>query len=148
VSTYKSHLELKADRIMELESDIEQLKQSPNTEVWLLDYMMTIKLRGTYEETEMDFLLNDTANNLGIMRVYADGGKIWREYWNFIFEGSKDLQSTMQICRRMLSLVEADRRERQLEEVGVLKLWADNAKDLKGGDGWDQWQKELEEKYK
>jgi len=36
--------------------------------------------------------------------------------------------------------------ERQLEEVGVLKLWADNAKDLKGGDGWDQWQKELKKR--
>ena len=112
-------------------------------EVWFTDYMMTVKLRGSIVETEEDFMDKKVANNLGFMRLYWADGKIWREYWDFIFEGSKDIQSTLQIQLRLKQLVQADRAEQKLPPIKVLTIWGDNAGDFKGGDLWDQWCKGL-----
>ncbi len=140
---YVEHLFLKADRIKELESDIEHLAQQPSAEVWFSDYMMTLKLVGTVEETEADFLSKETANNLGFMRIYWANGALWREYWDFVFQGSKDIQGTIQIQKQFLKQIKKQRKEQSLPALTCLKIWADNATDFKGGDAWDQWQKEL-----
>jgi hypothetical protein len=140
---FVDHLRLKADRICALEADVAALERERDTEVWYTDYMMTVKLRGTQQETEEDFLAKDVANNLGFMRVYWDKGEIWREYWDFVFEGSKDIQTTLQIQLRLHQIVEAHRLSQGLPRLRILKIWGDNAGDFKGGDIWDQWQKQL-----
>jgi hypothetical protein len=142
--TYLKHLMLKADRIRTLEADISHLRNHPTAEVWLMDYMMSIKLKGTFEETESDFLSKASANNLGFLRVYWHEGELWKEYWVFIFEDSKDSQSTMQIQRLFLQYVNEQRKERRMQKLASFTIWADNAGDLKGGDGWNQWQKEIQ----
>ena len=114
-------------------------------EVWLADYAMSIKLRGTFDETEADFLDKDLANNLGFMRLYFDDGKIYKEYRDFVFEGSKDMQSTIQIQRQFLDQVSASREFCGLPPLDLVQVWADNANDFKGGDMWSQWQKEIRE---
>ena len=134
---------LKADRIRSLEADVAELERDRAAEVWFTDYMMTVKLRGTIVETEEDFLDKKVANNLGFMRLYWADGKIWREYWDFIFEGAKDIQSTLQIQLRLKQLVQADRAQQKLPPIKVLTIWGDNAGDFKGGDLWDQWCKGL-----
>jgi hypothetical protein len=139
------HLLLKADRIKALEADIDALRDDPSREVWFADYAMSVKLIGTFDETEADFLSKDVANNLGFMRMYCDGGELCKEYWDFVFEGSKDIQSSIQIQRVFLAQAQADRVERRLPPLLSLKVWADNASDFKGGDMWDQWQKQLRE---
>ena len=140
---FVDHLRLKADRICALEADVAALEHEHDTEVWYTDYMMTVKLRGTQQETEEDFLSKEVANNLGFMRVYWDEGEIWREYWDFVFEGSKDIQTTLQIQLRLHQIVEGHRLSLGLPRLRVLKIWGDNAGDFKGGDIWDQWQKQL-----
>ena len=111
----------------------------------MADYAMSIKLRGTFDETEADFLDKDLANNLGFMRLYCDDGKIYKEYWDFVFEGSKDMQSTIQIQRQFLDQVSASREFCGLPPLDLVQVWADNANDFKGGDMWSQWQKEIRE---
>ncbi len=143
IGTYVSHLFLKADRIRELESDVEKLSIDQSTEVIYSDYAMSIKLIGTFDETEADFLSKDTANNLGFMRVYYANGQMWREYWDFVFEGPKDIQATIQIQKLFLEQIRLDRKNRGLLPLTRVKFWVDNASDFKGGDAWDQWQKEL-----
>src|SRR3990167_3922090 len=140
---YVEHLFLKADRIRELELDVVKLCSEPSTELWFSDYMMSVKLVGTIDETEADFLSKDTANNLGFMRLYWADGQLWREYWDFVFEGAKDIQATIQIQKQFLTQVQSDRDKQGLDPVTCVKIWADNATDFKGGDAWDQWQKEL-----
>ena len=88
-----NHLLLKADRIRAVEADIEALRNAPNNEVWFADYSMPIKLVGTFDETEADFLSNDLANNLGFMRIHSEGGVLYREFCDFVFTGSKDMQA-------------------------------------------------------
>lgn len=134
---YAEHLHLKADRIVNVEKDISDLMASHDTEVWFADYMMSVKLRAAIVETEEDFLAEDTANNLGFMRMYWADGKIWREYWDFFFQGTKDIQATIQIQQRLLDIVVQDRRIQGLEPLRTLKIWGDNAVDFKGGDLWD-----------
>ncbi len=144
-SKYVEHLFLKGDRIRELECDVESLKHAVSTEVWFSDYMMSVKLIGAYEETESDFLSKETANNLGFMRLYWADGQLWREYWDFVFEGAKDIQATVQIQKQFLLFVKEERAERKLTPLTCVKIWADNATDFKGGDAWDQWQKHLKD---
>lgn len=140
-----NHLLLKADRIRAVEADIEALRNAPNNEVWFADYSMPIKLVGTFDETEADFLSNDLANNLGFMRIHSEGGVLYREFWDFVFTGSKDMQASLQIQECFLLKVQEDRAERGLPPLHGLKVWADNASDFKGGDMWTQWRKELGE---
>jgi hypothetical protein len=140
-----SHLLLKADRIRAVEADIEALRNVPDSEVWFADYSMPVKLVGTFDETEADFLSNDLANNLGFMRMYMDGGTLYREYWDFVFTGSKDMQSSLQIQECFFLKIQEDRAKRGLPPLHCLKIWADNASDFKGGDMWAQWRKELGE---
>jgi hypothetical protein len=137
------HLLLKADRIRAVEADIAALADSPDAEVWFADYSMPVKLVGTVEESEADFLDKSTANILGFMRMYWDGGQLWREYWDFVFTGNKDMQGSVQIQKCMLESVSQRRAEQELPPIRRLKVWADNASDFKGGDMWDQWRKEL-----
>lgn len=144
VTPLVDHLLLKANRIKALENDIEELSGSTDAEVWLADYAMTVKLRGTFDETEEDFMCKDTANNLGFMRIYWDDGQLWREFWDFVFQDGKDVQSTIQIQKCFLQQVHSERQARELEPLRKLKIWGDNASDFKGGDMWDQWQKELQ----
>ena len=97
------HLLLKGDRIRALEADVEALRGDTKTEVWFADYSMPVKLTGTFDETEADFLSKELANNLGFMRMYWHDGEIWKEYWDFVFEGSKDMQATIQIQQQLLA---------------------------------------------
>jgi hypothetical protein len=140
---YVEHLRLKADRIGALEADIAFLDQQRDAEVWFTDYAMNIKLNGKADETEEDFLCKDVANCLGFMRVYWDNDQLWREYWDFIFQGSKDLQVTLQIQLLLHQIVQEHRQKSGLQPLRTLKIWGDNASDFKGGDMWDQWQKQL-----
>lgn len=133
-----AHLLLKADRIRAVEADIEALRDAHDAEVWFADYSMPLKLVGTIDETEADFLSNDTANNLGFMRMYWDDGQLWREYWDFVFTGSKDIQASLQIQECLLAQIAAHRKEQKLPPLRQLKVWADNANDFKGGDMWAQ----------
>ena len=143
VNKYCDHLLLKADRICAVEGDVEALRTSSDAEVWFADYAMPVKLIGTWNETEQDFLSKDTANILGFMRVYKQDGTLWREYWDFVFEGSKDIQSSMQIQLCLLGKIQEERSNAGLGQLKKLKIWADNAGDFKGGDMWGQWMKEL-----
>ena len=52
---------------------------------------MPVKLMGTFDETEAEFLSTDLANNLGFMRMYWEGGQLWKEYCDFVFIGAKDI---------------------------------------------------------
>jgi len=139
------HLLLKADRIRAVEGDIAALRDHANREVWFIDYSMPYNLVGTFEETEADFLSNDTANNLGFMRIYSENGELYREFWDFVFTGSKDIQASLQIQECFLLQIREDRKRRKLPPLHCLKVWADNASDFKGGDMWAQWRKELGE---
>jgi hypothetical protein len=73
------NLLLKANRIRAVEADIAAWADSPKREVWFADNSMPVKLVGTVEESEADFLDKSTANILGFMRMYWDGGQLWRE---------------------------------------------------------------------
>lgn len=139
------HLLLKGDRIRALEADVEALRGDAKTEVWFADYSMPVKLTGTFDETEADFLSKELANNLGFMRMYWHDGEIWKEYWDFVFEGSKDMQATIQIQQQLLAQIAVARRDCGLPELENVKVWADNANDFKGGDIWSQWQKEIQD---
>lgn len=138
-----NHLLLKADRIRAVEADIEALRNASNNEVWFADYSMPIKLVGTFDETEADFFSTDLANNLGFMRIHSEGGTLYREFWDFVFTGSKDMQASLQIQECLLLKIREDRAGRGLPPLRGLKVWADNASDFKGGDMWAQWRKEL-----
>jgi hypothetical protein len=131
-----NHLLLKADRIRAVEADIEALRDAPSNEVWFADYSMPNKLVGTFDET-------DLANHLGFMRIHSENGVLYREFWDFVFTGSKDMQASLQIQECFLLKVEEDRAERGIPPLLGLKVWADNASDFKGGDMWTQWRKEL-----
>ena len=137
------HLLLKADRIRALEAHVKALDVDLNAKVWIVDFSMPVKLVGVVQETEADFLDNSTANILGFMRMYGDGRHLWREYWDFVFEGSKDLQASVQIQKCMYDFVCESRAEMGLPKLQRLQVWADNASDFKGGDMWDQWRKEV-----
>lgn len=140
---YVDHLLLKADRIQTVDSDVAALRGQNDAEVWFSDYSMPVKLVGTWNETEADFLSKETANILGFMRMYWHEGELWREYWDFVFEGAKDIQASMQIQLLLLSQIQEEREKRGMCKLRKLKIWADNANDFKGGDMWGQWQKEL-----
>ena len=138
-----NHLLLKGDRIRAVEADIEALENDAASEVWFADYSMPVKLKGTFDETEADFLSNELANNLGFMRMYWEDGQLWKEYWDFVFVGAKDIQGSIQILQRFLDLIALQRADGGQPVLERLKVWADNASDFKGGDIWSQMQKRM-----
>jgi hypothetical protein len=147
IETYKNHLQLKSDRIKAYESDLAALSMHKDREVWIVDYAMSRRLQGSYYETEEQFLSRGNAEELGVLRVFWDDSKqsLMCGHYLFLFEGGKDGQTTLQILRRLLSNVQAHRTETDLLDLREVRIWSDNAHDLKGGDIWDQWKKILED---
>ena len=103
------HLLLKGDRIKAVERNIYDLCGESSAKVWFVDYAMPVKLAGTFDETLADFLSNDQANNLEFLRMHWDDGALWKEYWDFVFTGSKDIQSSIQIQHPLLEEIAKER---------------------------------------
>jgi hypothetical protein len=73
------------------------------------------------------------------MRVYSEGGELFKQFYDFVFEDKKNTDTTLQIVKLMLERVREVRKKSC--PLQKLKIWGDNASDLKSGDVLDQWRK-------
>ena len=62
-------------------------------------------------------MMSGRAETLGVMRIYQDGGQLWKENWAMVFEGTKDVQATVQILKAFEKLVADERSKRGLPEA-------------------------------
>jgi hypothetical protein len=106
---------------------------------------MSRQLVGSYTETEQDFLSVGNAEELGVCRIFYDPKQrcLMKAHYLFLFTDGKDGQTTLQILQQCLSQVQGDREKAGLPPMTELRIWSDNANDLKGGQIFDQWKKIL-----